>query len=293
MCIQDTPEGRITFELNNMIKEGMRITSDMPRAYIPYLNETSFKGSPNSVLTTHKKLDAFIKRIVSVDFSLFFRELTWKIPGKSELIKKEIKPYMILVPNSGIRVQLWQELIGNVRSTSGRLLVPIFFNSDLNKMLILAFAYFRWELNKLIVGASWMDPVEGGFVGAYYDYSQYYNKMPDLSIETKEDIKILFNKIKIDRDRFAHDYNLWVTYEKDGLPKLNKVVRGIFYRHIPLSKDYREKLGELPLFEELNTKFKNIKNREIKSLEARFHKYADATGKLPEDLEAYLEMLKK
>jgi hypothetical protein len=291
--LEDSPEGRIRFELNNMIKEGMRITSDNPRAYIPYLNEDSFKGSLGNVITTQRKLDAFVKRIASVDFSIFFRETTWKIPGKSELIKKEIKPYLILVPNSGVRVQLWQEMVNNIRSSRGRFLVPVFFNGDLNKALTLALAYFRWELNKIIAGAMWMDPVEGGLVGSYYDYTQYYNKMSDLSIDGKEEIKILFNKIKIDRDRFAHDYNLWVSYEKDGLPKLNKVVRAIFFRHIPFTKDNREKLSELPLYEELNTKFKNIRNREIKSLEARFHKYAQADSTLPEDLQAYLDMLRK
>jgi hypothetical protein len=291
--LEDTPEGRIKFELNNMIKEGMRITSDNPRAYIPYLNEESFKGTLNNILTTQKKLEAFIKRITTVDYSIFFRETSWKIPGKSELIKKEIKPYFILTPHSGTRVQLWQELVNNIRSTRGRFLVPIFFNGDLNRALVLALAYFRWELNKIIAGASWMDPVEGGLIGAYYDYSQYYNKMSELSIETKEEIRILFNKIRIDRDRFAHDYNLWVSYEKDGLPKLNKVVRATFFRHVPFPKELRDKLAELPLYEELNQKFKNIRNRELKSLEARFHKYIQEDQQLPEDLDAYLEMLRK
>jgi len=289
--VEDSPQGRVYFELNNMLKEGMRITSDNPRAAIPYLNEQSFKGALNGIINTPKKVDAFIKKIKSADMSLFYRELTWKIPGKSELIKKEVKPYIILAPNTGIRVQLWQEMINNIRSSKGRFIVPIFFNGDLNKSLILAFAYFRWELNKQIVGANWMDPVEGGFVGSYYDYTQYYHKMSELSMETKEDIKTLFNKIKIDRDRFAHDYNLWITYEKEGIPKCNKVVRAIFYRYIPFPKEVRERLANLPLFEEIDNKFKNIRNREYKSLEAKFHKYA-VGDKLPDDLEDYLNLLR-
>lgn len=291
--IEDSPKGKVYFELNNMLREGMRITSDNPRAYVPYLNEQSFKGQLNNIINVPKKVDTFINKINSTDPSLFFRELTWKIPGKSELIKKEVKPYMILVPNSGIRVQLWQEMINNIRASKGRFVVPIFFNGDLNKSLILAFAYFRWELNKQIVGANWMDPVEGGFVGSYYDYTQYYNKIGDLSMESKEEIRVLFNKIKIDRDRFAHDYNLWVTYEREGIPKCNKVVRGIFYRYIFFDKDVREKLSRLPLFEEIDNKFKNIRTREYKSLEARFHKYAGPDGRLPDDLEAYLNLLRR
>ncbi len=290
--VEDSPKGRVYFELNNMLREGMRITSDNPRASIPYLNEQSFKEQLNSIINNPKKVDAFIKKINSIDFGLFYRELTWKIPGKSELIKKEIKPYIILVPTSGIRVQLWQEMINNIRSTRGRIIVPIFFNGDLNKSLVLSFAYYRWELNKMIVGANWMDPVEGGFVGAYYDYTQYYNKMSDLSMEAKEEIKILFNKIKIDRDRFAHDYNLWVNFEKEGIPKCNKVVRGIFYRYIPFSKEIRERLKYLPLYEDLDVKFNNIKNREYRALETKYQKYQSG-GSLPEDLGDYLSLLKK
>ncbi|MCG8569211.1 MAG: cyclic nucleotide-binding domain-containing protein [Spirochaetes bacterium] len=289
---EDTPEGKLIFELDNILKESMRITSDNPRAYIPYLIETSFKGPLNNVLNTPRKLEAFIKNINYVDYTLFFRELTWKIPGKSELIKKEVKPYMILVPNSGIRVQLWQELVGNSRSSRGRFIVPAIFNGDLNKSLITTFGHFRWELNKMIAGSNWMDPVEGGFVGAYYDYTQYYQKMNDLSLEAKDVIKQLFYKIKIDRDRFAHDYEIWLSYEKDGIAKMNKVVRAIFFRYIPFPIDIREKLQFLPLFEHLNTKFLNIRRRDFRSLEARYHKYVDESGNLPEDLQAYLDMMK-
>jgi len=290
--IVDTPEGKMRFELENMIKESMRITSDNPRAFIPFLTEESFRANLSTIVNTPEKMQRYISEINNVDYGLFFRELTWKATGKNELIKKEVRPYFIITPNSGIRVQLWQELINNLRASKGRLVVPIIFNGDLKNTLTTSLAHFRWELNKVIAGANWMSPVDGGFVGAYYDYTQYFHKNSDLSIETKEDIKALFNKIKIDRDRFSHDYYLWVNYEKNGIPKLNSFVRSIFYRHIPFSKGIRETLCKLPMFEELDIKFNNIRNRDLRSIEVKYNKHRQKNGELPEDLQKYLDFLK-
>lgn len=288
----DSPEKRVTYEIDNMFKEAMRITSDSPRAYIPFLTSYAIKGNLSNLLNTPKHLNMEIKKINTTDPTLFFRELTWKIPGKSELITKEVKPYLIIVPNTGVRVQLWQEMVNNQRHSRARLIIPTIFNGMQEKSLIQSFAHFRWELNKLIAGANWMDPVEGGFVGAFYDFSQYYHKMNELSIEAKEDIKMLFNKIKMDRDRFAYFYEKWLLYEKDGVAKVNKVVRQIFYRYIPFPKHIRDRLCHLPLFEDLNNRYNNISNRTVRSLEAKYRKYEDATGQLPEDLQAYLDILR-
>lgn len=288
----DSPEKRVTYEIDNMFKEAMRITSDSPRAYIPFLTSYAIKGNLSNLLNTPKHLNTEIKKINTIDPTLFFRELTWKIPGKSELITKEVKPYLIIVPNTGVRVQLWQEMVNNQRHSRARLVIPTIFNGMQEKSLIQSFAHFRWELNKLIAGANWMDPVEGGFVGAFYDFSQYYQKMNELSIEAKEDIKMLFNKIKMDRDRFAYFYEKWLMYEKDGVAKVNKVVRQIFYRYIPFPKHIRDRLCHLPLFEDLNNRYNNISNRTVRSLEAKYRKYEDEAGQLPEDLQAYLDILR-
>ena len=289
--IEDTPAGRLEFELDNMVSQSMRITSDNMRAFIPYLTEKSFKGTLSQVLNTPKKIDTFIKKIVTLDYSLFFRELTWKIPGKSELIKKEVKPYLIIIPNAGSRVQLWQEMVYNVRSTRARFLLPIVFNGDLNKALVHACGHFRWNLNKAMV-TNWMDPVEGGLSGAYYDYEQTYKKNTELSDEVKDKIKEQIRTIKIDRNRFAQDYFEWLMYESCGVPKLNKVLRKIFFRYIPFPKAVRDKLARLPVYNELDRKFNIIRNRDFKKLEARYKKYGEG-DMMPEDLRAYLEMMQK
>lgn len=287
--ISDTPDGRVEFEIDNMVSTSMRITSDNVRSFIPYLSEKSFKGALSQIFVNPKKLDAYIRKIADIDYTLFYREMTWKIPGKSELIKKEIKPYLILMPSAGSRIQMWQELVYNIRTTRARYLIPVIFNSDLNKELVQSCGHFRWNLNKALV-SNWMDPVDGGLTGAYYDYELSYKKMTDLSIEAKEKIKKQISTIKIDRNRFAHDYYEWVIYESQGVPKLNKVLRKIFYRYVPFKSEIRENISKLPVYAELDRKFNIIRNRDYKKLEARFRKYKQV-DRLPEDLQAYLDMM--
>lgn len=288
--IEDTPRGRLEFEIDNMVTMSLRIISNNPRMYVPYLMESSFKGQLNQIFVLPKKLEAFVKKIVSIDFTLFFRELTWKIPGKSELIKKEIKPYLILAPTAGLRIQMWQEMSYNIRGTRSRFLIPIIFNGDLYKNLIYACGHFRWNMNKALV-TNWMDPVEGGLSGAYYDYEQSYKKNPELSDDIKDKIKKQIKSIKIDRNRFAVDFYDWVVYESQGIPKLNKVLRKIFYRLIPFPRQIRDNIANLPVYSELHRKYDIISMREFKRFEAKFKKYAEATGRMPEDLEAYLNIL--
>lgn len=289
--IVDTQAGRLDFEIDNMVSMSMRVTSDNIRAFIPYLTEKSFKGTLSQLLVTPKKLDVYLKRVNAIDFTLFYRELTWKIPGKSELINKEIKPYLILLPSSGLRVQMWQEIVYNIRSTKARFMIPIIFNGDLVKALIHSCGHYRWNINKAVV-SNWMDPVDGGITGAYYDYEQNYRKMMDLTTETKEKIKEQIRAIKIDRNRFAQDYYEWVIFESQGIPKLNKIVRKIFYRFIPFPNQIRTKISKLPVYLELDRKYEIIRQREFNKLEAKYKKYREV-DQLPPDLQDYLDMMQR
>ncbi|HQJ07241.1 MAG TPA: hypothetical protein PLI57_12790, partial [Spirochaetota bacterium] len=78
--IKDTPAGRAEFEINNMARSAFRITSDNLRAYIPYINQNSFKGPFSRIFLNPKKLEQYIEKIRHVNYTLFFRETTWKIP---------------------------------------------------------------------------------------------------------------------------------------------------------------------------------------------------------------------
>ena len=66
--------------------------------------------------------------------------------------------------------------------------------------------------------------MEEGLTGNYY---QWY-----LSQKLKGDIK----------GYFIDDYILWMTKEADGIQKLDKNVRGIFWRHMPFAQEVKDKL---------------------------------------------------
>jgi len=153
------------------------------------------------------------------------------------------------------------------------------------------FACFRYEVNRTIKGGQWRDPIEGGLTGIYLDYVQFFKKNPKLSIETKEKINEKFRSIRDDRNRFADDYIMWLLFEKDGIPKLNTVVRDIFYKNIRFKKDIRERLETMPAFSEIANRFKNVHTRNVTTHERKFKKYADENGNLPELLQKYMDYL--
>lgn len=83
-----------------------------------------------------------------------------------------------------------------------------------------------------------------------------------------------------------------MKYEADGVQRLNKVVRGIFYRHIPFSKQVRDKVAKTPAFAEIHNRFINIRNRKYTEIENRYKKYLNALGSLPDPLRENLEFFK-
>ena len=44
------------------------------------------------------------------------------------------------------------------------------------------------------------------------------------------------------REAFIQDYILWITKESEGTQKLDKDVRGIFWRNIPFRQELRDRL---------------------------------------------------
>src|SRR5208337_3693177 len=116
-------------------------------------------------------------------------------------------------------------------------------------------------------------------------------KMSKLSQEAKDRIEEKFRSIRNNRDRFADDYIQWILFEKDGIMKLNNVVRDIFFKHVPFRKDIRDKLESMPAFAQPATRYKNIHKREVEAFERRFKKYQDDRGNSPEEIRKFFEFL--
>ena len=87
--------------------------------------------------------------------------------------------------------------------------------------VLTAVADLRWQVAKEKASFYWM---EEGLTGNYYQWF--------LSEKLKGDIK----------EYFIRDYILWMTKEAEGVQKLPKEVRNAFWRHMPFTKEVKEKL---------------------------------------------------
>ena len=283
----------VMYEIEHRTTETTAVCSGSRSTAFPILTSQLIKTSLTDLICTKSKIEAAIKNVMNIDFSLFYRETILKIKENvREIIQEEVTPYIVLLPIFGTNTLLWQELSGTNRKSRARITVPIFFMGDLERSLTRTLACYRWELNRSIKGAMWADPLEGGVTGEYFDYVNTYKKNSKLSVEAKEKLAERFKSLRTNRDRFADDYLLWIYYERNGIMKLNSVVREMFYKHIPMNKEIREQLSNMPAFTHYANRYRNIQKRNIDHYERKFKKYQDNSGQYPSEIEKYLEYIK-
>lgn len=286
------PAYRVNYEVDNMLQSTTSVCSGSRSTAFPIMTANLLKGDPNGFVVTKAKLEKVFKELIENDYSAFYRETVFKIGDSREIIEEEVWPYIILLPTYGTKTMMWQEIVGTNKRSRARLVVPIHFIGDLKRELSHSLAVFRWELNRTLKGGLWADPVEGGITGAYSDYMQFYKKNSKLSAEAKQKIAEKFRSARSNvREMFAEDYILWLTYEREGIMKLNAVVRDMFYRFIPFRGDIRETLERMPAFSDSATRFKNIRNRTFAGFERKFRKYKDDSDHYPPEIEKYLKYL--
>lgn len=152
-------------------------------------------------------------------------------------IPNRIVPYVLLVPTYGDRGFCWEPFDRYNRVTSrGRIVVPM-YPKDLKIAVLTAVADLRWQVAKEKASYYWM---EEGLTGQYY---QHFDQM-----KLKGDVK----------EFFIEDYILWMTKESTGVQRLDKDVRGIFWRNMPFPKELKEDLRKRSLvYDELCKKDAN------------------------------------
>ena len=283
--------GKVMYEIGQRLATTSAICSGSTATAFPILTSLMVRGNMRQLYTSKRKIETITKEARDIDFSVFYRETVLKIGDAREIIQEEVIPYFILLPIFGSRTLLWQDMTGTNKRSRGRIVVPIFFIGDLTRSLVHTFASFRWELNRDIKGAMWADPIEGGVTGEYFDYVNTFKKMSKLSQEAKEKIEERFKGIRNNRDRFADDYIQWVLFEKDGIMKLNNVVRDMFFRHIPFRKELRQKLEEMPAFTQPAIRYRNVHKREVEAYERKFKKYQNQSGEYPEEIKKFFDFL--
>ena len=178
---------------------------------------------------TRENVISILTWIESIDPGVFLR-IHKNVPNR-------IVPYVLLVPTYGDRGFCWEPFDRYNRVTSrGRIVVPM-YPRDLTIAVLTAVADLRWQVAKEKASFYWM---EEGLTGQYY---QHYEQM-----KLKGDLK----------EYFIEDYILWMTKESIGVQRLERDVRGIFWRNMPFPKELKEDLRKRSLvYDELCKKDAN------------------------------------
>ena len=178
---------------------------------------------------TRENVISILSWIESIDPGVFLR-VHKNVPNR-------IVPYVLLVPTYGDRGFCWEPFDRYNRVTSrGRIVVPM-YPRDLTIAVLTAVADLRWQVAKEKASYYWM---EEGLTGQYY---QHFDQM-----KLKGDVK----------EFFIEDYILWMTKESTGVQRLEKDVRGIFWRNMPFPKELKEDLRRRSLvYDELCKKDAN------------------------------------
>ncbi len=132
-----------------------------------------------------------------------------------------IVPHMIIIPCYGDKGVCWEPFEKFNRATSrGRVAIPL-YPKNIKLAVITALADLRWEVAKAKAQYYWM---EEGITGRYFQWFEEHKMRGDVKF------------------KFMEDYILWITKESEGTQKLDKEVRGIFWRNLPFTAKIRENL---------------------------------------------------
>ena len=293
MAYDNDTDGRLTYETNNMFRTNHKLCQGQISLYFPILHRDIAPRNPIRSLVTPALIKEKLNRILEIDYSAFHREINYRDPSKGiekELVMMSVIPDFILMPVYGSRAIMWQEIAGRVRSSPGRLLIPVFTDENLDDMLVRLVGNFRWELCRTMMGAAWNDVTQNSLTSEYTDYIQFYRKNRDLTDDAKERVKSLIVKHhNKTRDIFTSDYELWINNESKSNPRLNKVARGILFKHCPFSKELRSQMERQPMYVDIVTQMKNQRAKQAKELDNRYKHYIKANGTLDAILEKNLE----
>ncbi|PKM77213.1 MAG: hypothetical protein CVU90_08670 [Firmicutes bacterium HGW-Firmicutes-15] len=285
-------DARLSHEINNLFNIGQKLCCGQMSRYFPILHSGMISNDLSKALVTSEMIEESLNRILQVDFSAFHREIVCNMPEKGikkELIMKSVLPDLILMPIFGSRAVMWQELTGRVKSSPGRFILPIFTDEDLDNLMIEVIARFRWDLSKNMFSYIRNDGNQSSLTADYSNYLQFYRKNGDLSNDAKEKIKTQIAKYRNNvREIFASDYYTWINYESQGIVRLNKVVREIFFKYCPFSKTIRADLEKHPLYNQYIIQYEKWRIKHHKVIQAHYSQLVKPNVPLDAELEGNL-----
>ena len=294
-------EGKLRFELENVFPVTNRITSGTASTFCPVFSSHSVMRQLDVSLLSPASIKATIGWIRSIDYSAYYRPMMFEYPelgsasgSSKETLQVEVLPDIILMPNVGLRGIMWQDIEGRKRNTPSRMFVPLFLQNDSKALFVRLTSEFRWELCKRIQGARWNDLTDPSLTSEFCDYMQFYRNNHDLSAEAKEALKNMLARSRNNyKSVFSSYYAEWMSYEANGISRLNKSVRKMMFTYCPFPAQIREKLANNPRYSNLINKY-NIKQKKgEKQLQYLMQKFEQANKKVPQELYDEMEFLAK
>lgn len=199
--------------------------------HMPMLMKQFFFSNIKVVATRENIID-LMTQFEAIDPGVFKRTFRQKT--------SRIVPHTIILPCFGDMGICWEPFEKTNKATSrGRIGIPL-FPKDLKKAVLTALGDLRWQVSKEKAQHYWM---QEGLTGHYYEWFE--------SRKLRGDVRL----------RFIQDYILWMTKESEGVQKLDKEVRGIFWRDMPFSQQTKELLRKRGFV--YNELYKKDKNREM------------------------------
>ena len=197
--------------------------------HFPILMKSYFRPSLSGIATRENVIKE-LAAIEGLDPQLFHRAFK----GQTN----RIVPNVILLPCYGDDGVCWEPFERRNRASSrGRIGVPM-YPKKVNEAVITAVADLRWQVAKERAQHHWM---EEGITGRYYQWFSEH--------KMKGDVK----------DAFVRDYVLWITAESQGMQKLDREVRGVFWRMMPFPQEIKDQLKNRGfVYNELYKKDQNI-----------------------------------
>jgi hypothetical protein len=194
------------------VRQMVKMTVGRQGNHFPVLTSEYFHCGPNDT-GFRENVISILAAIEGIDPECFFRVYKNR--------NNRIVPYVVLLPTYGDTGFCWEPFSRHNRATSrGRIAVPM-YPKNLYLAILSAVGDLRWQVAKEKASYYWM---EEGLTGNYY---QWFQKM-----KFKGNIK----------DYFVQDYIQWMTKESEGIQKLDKEIRGVFWRFMPFSRPVKEKL---------------------------------------------------
>lgn len=291
----DDNEQKVLFEMDNLFPVVNKITFGRLSTFCPVFSEHNVLKDLETTLVTPEKAAEAIDTIRRSDYGAFYRETLYAKPElgiNKEFVHVEVLPDIILLPNLGTRGVMWQEIEGRKRTTPSRMMVSVFHLENLETTLIRLAGEYRWEMCKRIQGARWNDLSDRSLTSEYFDYIQFYRKNHELSTDAKDKIKNSLQKAKNSyKEMFVQDYLLWILYEGNGSPRLNKVARSILFSYCPFTKNIRERLKANPLYKETLDRYDVHTAQKIHHMDMIFQRMNKAGAAIPPELETQYAFL--